>query len=496
MDTLSDLISVVNKKRLSKIDVLDKTFLNSKNENLYYKLYSGIESGKIKTDEAAAQFVYGSHKADPRYKMLKSRLKDKALKSVMLLDAEDAFNNETSRAYLECLTNHNIIEVLIKLNGTSKLVYDLAKESSRKALKFKFYNILKDYSYTIASYHVLNGNEKLFKKEELNFRKYTSLAEKEQQAKFLYFKSCIGFVNQQPITAKLIHDIENNLIQLKILKTDLKIMEINFFYYYLAAQYYLMSNEINKLIEICDEANNIIDSNKFAYTYNRKISIVIYKVNGLLRLKQYAAGINLINSQSNDVLTVSLYNWVVIKEIEFKLYLQDNKIQQSYKVFQEVTTNKYYKRQVIQLTEKWKIYYAYLVFIDNYLNSGDYKFNLSKFLNEVPVNSKDKSGYNFAVRVIEILFYAARKQYNLVFAKIDALRVYRSRYLNDNTYKRNHLFLSVLLKAEKSGFETKVLQNADWKEIALLRERNNIIADWEIVPYEELWDIFVELSKK
>ena len=39
MDTLVDLINVVNKKRLSKIDVLDKTFLNSKSENLYYKLY-------------------------------------------------------------------------------------------------------------------------------------------------------------------------------------------------------------------------------------------------------------------------------------------------------------------------------------------------------------------------------------------------------------------------------------------------------------------------
>ena len=135
--------------------------------------------------------------------------------------------------------------------------------------------------------------------------------------------------------------------------------------------------------------------------------------------------------------------------------------------------------------------------LSNCLNKGDYKFNLARFLNDVPVNSKDKSGFNFAIRVIEILFNAARKDYNLIFSKMDALRVYRSRYLNDNTYKRNHLFLSVLLKAEKSGFNNKELVKADWQEITELRNQNKyFIADWEIIPYETLWDIFVELAKK
>ncbi|MDB5226520.1 MAG: hypothetical protein JWN78_713, partial [Bacteroidota bacterium] len=86
---------------------------------------------------------------------------------------------------------------------------------------------------------------------------------------------------------------------------------------------------------------------------------------------------------------------------------------------------------------------------------------------------------------------------NLVFQKMDALRVYRSRYLTDNTYKRNHLFLSLLLKAEKSGFNGKEMQEAEWSEISDLRQQSShIIADWEIVPYEELWDIFVDLAKK
>jgi hypothetical protein len=188
---------------------------------------------------------------------------------------------------------------------------------------------------------------------------------------------------------------------------------------------------------------------------------------------------------------------ILLKETEFKLYLQDNKIKEAYKVHQQVIDNKSFKRQVANLQRNGKYYHAYLVFYDSFLNKGDYKFSLPKFLNDVPVNSKDKSGYNFAIRVIEILFNAARKDYNLIFSKMDALRVYRTRYLNDNTYKRNHLFLSILLKAEKSGFSNKEMANAIWPEIAELRKQNNyIIADWEIIPYETLWDIFVELAKK
>jgi hypothetical protein len=135
--------------------------------------------------------------------------------------------------------------------------------------------------------------------------------------------------------------------------------------------------------------------------------------------------------------------------------------------------------------------------MDSYINKGDFKFSLFKFLNDVPVNSKDKSGYNFAIRVIEMMYMFGRKEYNFVFQKIDALRVYRTRYLNDNTYKRNHLFLSVLLKAEKVGFNGREMQKADWPELQELRTQNNhIIADWEIIPYETLWEIIVNLAKK
>jgi uncharacterized protein YqgQ len=135
--------------------------------------------------------------------------------------------------------------------------------------------------------------------------------------------------------------------------------------------------------------------------------------------------------------------------------------------------------------------------LDSYKNKGDYKFPVAKFINSVPFYTKDKSGFNFTIKLIEILFLFARKQYNIIFAKTDALKIYRTRYLNDDTYIRSRLFLNALLKAEKDGFNAKKMK-AGYPEIEQLnnKEKQLIIADWEILPYEMVWDILTDLARE
>ncbi|HNY54277.1 MAG TPA: hypothetical protein PKI86_01565, partial [Chitinophagales bacterium] len=135
MDALKELVKIVNRKRLSKIDVFDKTFLNQNNSNLYYKLYEGLESGKITDDVSAAKYLYDSEDKDAKFRKLKSRFKNKILKSVLLFDADEISNSQLIKAYYECLTYNQTIEIIMKLTGTTKLVYELVKDDYAKALK-------------------------------------------------------------------------------------------------------------------------------------------------------------------------------------------------------------------------------------------------------------------------------------------------------------------------------------------------------------------------
>jgi hypothetical protein len=414
-----------------------------------------------------------------------------------LFDTEDLFNNERGRAYYECLTYNQTLEIIIQLSGTTKLVFELANEGYTKALKYNFFDILKNYSYYIINYYNICGDKRALEDEEKKYLMYVDFAQKEQFAKYLYMKVSVNFSSQITLTNEILLEVYENLKKFDLLRKEINNPEIDFYFFYLAFLYYESNSEIDKVLSICDEAELFMKNQPSSITNTRRMAVLLYKLKAFLHLRKFQQGISLLNNEHTILIPETSYNWYILKEIEFKLYLQDKKISEAYNVHQQVLANKSYKRQVAQLTEKWKIYHAYLVFMDNYLNKGDFKFSLSKFLNDVPVNTKDKSGYNFAIRIIEMLFQMARKDYNLLFSKMDALRVYRSRYLNDNTYKRNHMFLGLLLKAEKCGFMGKELQKADWPEITELRKQNNyFIADWEIIPYEELWDIFVELAKQ
>ncbi|MFN8238078.1 MAG: hypothetical protein U0T77_07900 [Chitinophagales bacterium] len=480
------------------MDVLDKTFLNDKNNNLYYQLYNAIEKGMVNTDEDAGKLLYGTGKNDPRYRMLKSRLKDKVLKSAMMLNLEKSFNNAYGRTYINSIYNNNVIEVLVHLSGTTKLIYNLIKEDYAVALKFKYYDILINYSYLLLVYYSLNGKHKMFKEEENNFFKYLDLSQKDRIARYLYFKIIVNFVRKAPITDEFMKSFKQDLDKLYLYKTELQNFAVDFQYYYLAFVYYDYTNEANALLRICNESEDKMFKIKDSITNNRKVITLIYKLKAYIKLKRYRIAKNCLNSFDDKyLLHDNSQNWFVLKETEFILFLQCKDVEEANNIYAQVLASKSYKRKSAILTEKWKIYHAYLVFLDNYLHKGDFKkFSLPKFLNSVPVNSKDKSGFNFAIRVIELMYLLARRQLVQVYNKMDALRVYRSRYLKDITYKRNHLFLSLLLKAEKFGFDGRLLQKADWQEIQDLRDRKHIIAEWEIIPYEELWDIFVDLSKK
>jgi hypothetical protein len=61
----------------------------------------------------------------------------------------------------------------MKLTGTTKLVYELVKDDYAKALKYNFYDILRNYSYLFNYILCLKGDKKaLLEEEELNILKH------------------------------------------------------------------------------------------------------------------------------------------------------------------------------------------------------------------------------------------------------------------------------------------------------------------------------------
>jgi tetratricopeptide (TPR) repeat protein len=163
-------------------------------------------------------------------------------------------------------------------------------------------------------------------------------------------KSIVEFAGNVSINSELLDNVKDNVSKLHEIKIEIKNSEIDFYYFYIALLYYENGNFLNKLIDVCDEADELMNSNHHIITNNRKTVILLYRVKALLRLKYFDLALQTLQNFDKVYLpTENLYNWYILKETEFKLYLQDNKIKEAYKVHEQVLDNKSFKRQVAQL---------------------------------------------------------------------------------------------------------------------------------------------------
>ena len=314
MDTLIELTKIVNRKRLSKIDVFDKTFLNKDNTNLYYQLYSGIESGKIKNDDDAGKLLYGTNKSDTRFKMLKSRYKSKLLKTILLFNKDELFNNDAGRVYYECITDFQTIEVLVKLTGTSKLVIELIKEKYSICLEYKFYDILIKYSYYLISYYSLSGQVKKYYIEQENFFSYTEKSKYELLAKQLYCEAILQFTSSQPINETLLNKIKKCISGFEPLLVKCENVDVYYFYYYVRLLYEESVGNLNGIKDLCDKIDVLLEFNKYISAISRLITTHLYRLKFFLHLRKYEEGILLYKKDDSFYPLEKGYNWFVLKE--------------------------------------------------------------------------------------------------------------------------------------------------------------------------------------
>ncbi len=133
--------------------------------------------------------------------------------------------------------------------------------------------------------------------------------------------------------------------------------------------------------------------------------------------------------------------------------------------------------------------------IDDYWGG---KFKLQKFLNEVPIASKDKKGFNIPILVLQVFFLLKMQRYDEVEIRIESLRKYRSRHFNTSSeLPRPSAFIRVLQVMLQVGFlkdpfQRKTSALAKW----LLESKHQASEQYfeiEIISYEVLWEWSLEL---
>jgi hypothetical protein len=123
------------------------------------------------------------------------------------------------------------------------------------------------------------------------------------------------------------------------------------------------------------------------------------------------------------------------------------------------------------------------------------KYRIAKLYNILKETIKDKAGFNLSLKVLELISLLYKNKWIEFISKSEALYTYYKRHLSAKPFIRAKLFLKLIFKLEKNDFEYKNL--LDCEEYLELKNNftNHILHESEIINYDKLWEIILEILK-
>lgn len=503
MKNLRQLVEIVTRKRLRKIEILND-ITRGRSENNYYKLYRGIKEGNFESDEDAARSILDTDPSDKKYLMLKSRFKRRLFNSLFFLD-ETKYKSKFFKYYYECYRNLFVAKIL-RAHGARDFAIDLFSRTLTIAKKYQFTYIVIECYNELRYNSSLEGSEKKLYEYDDDLRYYEKLQKTENQAQAMWEKLTFKFAKSSAQDKETMRTAGFYADYLDSLRNDFNSFHINYIYYRIKTRYFQLSQKYHEAINQCDEG--IKDLTRFPHLFDKLKLADFYavKIISYLHLRDFEKGRD-IAEECLNIFPVGSNNWLFFQEIYFLLAMHTRNYLEAQKIFNNVVNHRRFQEIPANRREKWKIFEAYLIYaLKTYFEDGKEddsalgNFRINKFMNEVPIYTKDKKGFNISIIIAQVLFYLHKGNYTNIIDRMGALKQYSNRYLRKDENYRSNLFIKMLQIMEKEDFDferTKKLSDKYYQKLVSTQmEFSNNSQTLEIIPFEMLWKSALDQIKE
>lgn len=251
------------------------------------------------------------------------------------------------------------------------------------------------------------------------------------------------------------------------------------------------------VLKACDENEAYLSKKENMLLKIRYGEIALYRIVAYLHLGRYEDG-KRIAGDSVKYFGEGSANWMIFHENYFLLCMHTGNYTRAANIFSQITEHPRFEKIDETRKEKWRIFEAFLRYMLNGMVDADAgavaesQFKIMKFLNEVPIYSKDKRGLNIAIIILQVLFLLDRGDFDGIISKAEALKVYCSRYLRQDENYRSNCFLKMVLLMEKKDFDYERTLKTSERYFHKLNSarfdyQNGNLSSLEIIPYEQLW---------
>ena len=492
MKHLLELAKIVTRKKVGKVEILDETILNDKT-SLYAEFYDALVNAKFETDEDAAKHFYDATPLDDRYRKLKSRLKKRLLNHVFYLDVNEPSYSNYKRAYITCYKNFSLLKIMIA-NGARLSFEKIAKQTITQAVKFDFTDIVVTISKHLCSHYSLTGDRRNFREYNEVLQKYVKILNAEIQVESLVQEVIMISAKASTFTDEEKEIALANLAKVRDIDQKVSSYNIKYYTFYLGVIVTQITQDYQQLMKICDEAEKYYNQNIDFYQKEQLAMFAMYRMTACIILKDYDNG-NTSAERCLDLFSEGSINWLIFHEYYFLLAMHTENYAKAAEIYERAVSLSQFTYTNPLRKEKWKIFEGYLNYIleseaieSEALSGEANNFKLYKFLNEVPIFTRDKSGYNVAILSLQILYLLEKGDFDGIIDKAESIRMYTQRHLKKEDSIRSYYFMKMLRKMEQLSFDYQKTLAATAGLYSKLQSNKGNVYEWEIIPYEKLWE--------
>ncbi|NJC27705.1 hypothetical protein [Neolewinella antarctica] len=498
MKRILELVNAAKPQSLRKL--LEREDGQEKNL-LTYRLYKYIRSGKYEEPQIVS-LIYGTGKdtSHGAYRTLKTRLSN-LLMTVVL---EENFTRPTYRTYDEAYENgHRQLEVARIL--MAKRLYASAREVASQAFRY-----VKDYENPtlnlgltdiLASLNLgVAYNETLFKKYHALYEHYAEVCQ-DLNIITAHYRQI-----RNELYANRLSPVEIGEMASRFATEDTQIRNRNSWVPVLQMMYsqteltgLMLKGDYVGAIASAETGIDILTKCKGA-NVNTISMLALSRIDCTIKLKNFALGLRQIEAARIWVPKGTI-NELKIYEYAIRLGLFTGNYEFAYRHLAEVEDRGLKELLTQRHQEFWTIMTAYvqmLILAGELIIQPDWpeikRFRLSSFLNNVPANVRNKRGTNIQILILQAVILILQNKFDEVIARTDALSVYCSRYLRDDSNLRNNGFFKLLLNIIQASFNRKVTEKKAAYTLKKMREAeiSEQQNDLELIPYETLWKIIIK----
>lgn len=390
-----------------------------------------------------------------------------------------------------------VVKILTGQNANTAAM-NLASKLIKQTERFEFTLLTMDIAaYLRFQYGLREGNDKKYQESHSLFIFSKTVYEAESKAEEYYTRLMVRTISSRSANEDLVRMADELYGEIAPLLEHYTSFRLHMYGHLIGLMRYTTVNDYAAALPYCGDVIRFFREKP----YEARVPLQIFNYQKLIchiQLRQFEEG-DEVARYCLGIMYEGTFNWFKYLELYLQLSFHTEQFEKGAEILYLALDHPRFEFLPEHAKETWRIYEAFAHFLASagkITCMGKRRFRLTKFVNETPIFSKDKSGMNIAILAIRFLHLLLEKKLTKLLDESEAVKQYCYRHLGGPNTVRSNQFFRMLMQIPLGRFDAEkisvkvqpYLKKLDENPLQVANQTHEI----ELIPYEILWKIAME----